>query len=185
MRRVGYTEQTTDSFYFPAVLKGMWVTLKHLFKPWDHTTIEYPDEKWKPYPHYRGVHRLNKDEQGRIKCVACEMCQTACPAKCIYIEPEPADWDERERMPKRFEIDMLRCIYCGMCEEACPKEAIELTEIYDFSGTSRIEMIFDKEKLLQIYELTKDGFYEGEPGTYAKQSKSTQIPFLEYSDRLK
>lgn len=185
MKRVSFHEQLVDGLYLPAILKGMWVTVKHLFKPWDHSTIEYPEEKWKPYAHYRGVHRLNKDDNGHPKCVACEMCQTACPAHCIYIEPEPADWDERERVPKRFEIDMLRCIYCGMCEEACPKEAIELTEIYDFSAVSRQEMIFDKEKLLRIYDLTKNGFYEGEPGTFSKQTKPTQIPFLKYSEVLK
>jgi NADH-quinone oxidoreductase subunit I len=43
-----------------------------------------------------------------------------------------------------------------MCEEACPVEAIELTSLYDLSGKSREEMIFDKEKLLSIYDQTKD-----------------------------
>ena len=43
-----------------------------------------------------------------------------------------------------------------MCEEACPVDAIELTSLYDLSGKSREEMIFDKEKLLSIYDQTKD-----------------------------
>jgi len=164
-------ESFLERLYIPAILKGMWVTVKHLIRPDKHATIEYPEEKWKPYPNYRGAHRLNKDEQGRIKCVACEMCATACPSHCITIVPTPAPWPDRERMPEKFEIDMLRCIYCGFCEEACPKKAIELTEIYDFAGSSREEMIWDKEKLLEMYELTKDGFYIGNPGTFSRQTE--------------
>jgi len=104
---------------------------------------------------YRGVHRLNKDEEGRVKCVACFMCSTACPARCIHIEAEEAPWSDREKYPAKFDIDELRCIYCGMCEEACPVDAIELTHIYDIVGLTRQEMIFDKAKLLQIYDETE------------------------------
>ena len=42
-----------------------------------------------------------------------------------------------------------------MCEEACPVDAIELTPFYDLTGTSREEMIFDKEKLLSVYDQTQ------------------------------
>jgi len=70
-----------------------------------------------------------------------------------------APWDDREKYPVRFEIDMLRCILCGMCEEACPEDAIQLTEIYDFSAYTREELIWDKERLLKNYDLTADGKY--------------------------
>ena len=99
---------------------------------------------------------MNKDEQGRVKCVACFLCATACPAHCIDIVAEPSPWPDREKYPKVFNIDELRCIYCGMCEQACPVEAIELTSFYDLTGASREEMIFDKEKLLSVFDQTKD-----------------------------
>ncbi len=55
-------------------------------------------------------------------------------------------------------IDELRCIYCGMCEEACPCDAIELTSLYDLTALSREEMMFDKEKLLSVFDQTvKEG----------------------------
>ena len=80
------------------------------------------------------------------------MCQTVCPSQCIHIVAEsvPGEklWEDRDKRPKSFEIDMLRCIYCGMCEEACPCDAIELTEKLYTVSTSRAEMIYDKEKLL-------------------------------------
>ena len=103
---------------------------------------------------YRGVHRLNKDEAGRVKCVACFMCSTACPAHCIEIEAGESPWPDREKYPIKFDIDELRCIYCGMCEEACPVDAIELTHEYNIVGLTRQEMIFDKEKLLKMYDQT-------------------------------
>ena len=53
-------------------------------------------------------------------------------------------------------LDELRCIYCGMCEEACPVDAIELTHIYDLTAETREEMVFDREKLLEVYDETKD-----------------------------
>src|SRR4051812_40467195 len=121
-------------------------------------TAEDPEEQHVPSANHRGVHRLNKDEDGRVKCVACMLCATACPAHCIDIvgATAPDTWDDREKYPENFVIDELRCIYCGMCEEACPVDAIELTGLYDLTGLSREEMIFDKTKLLSVFDLTKD-----------------------------
>ena len=144
-----------DRFYIPAILGGLAVTFKHLVG--EKFTIQYPEERVEHHPGYRGAHRLNKDNQGRIKCVACEMCSTACPANCISILPSaaPIDWKDRERVPEKFEINMLRCIYCGMCEEACPEDAIELTYIDDLVSYTRSEMIWDKERLLAQFDLTE------------------------------
>lgn len=128
--------------------KGLAITLGHLLrkKPF---TLEYPEQKLPVRPGYHGEHRLKMDTQGRPKCVACFMCAAACPAECIHIVAAPAPWDDREKYPEKFDIDMLRCIYCGFCEEACPCDAIELTTKYNQIGTSRKELIYDKEKLLK------------------------------------
>jgi NADH-quinone oxidoreductase subunit I len=82
------------------------------------------------------------------------LCATVCPARCIDIKGDDAPWADRDKYPTKFEIDELRCIYCGMCEEACPVDAIELTSIYDLTGLSRQEMVFNREKLLSIYDET-------------------------------
>jgi NADH-quinone oxidoreductase subunit I len=123
-----------------------------MFKP--KVTVQFPEERPKLPPHYRGVHRLNRDEAGRVKCVACYMCATACPAHCIDIVAAPSPWPDREKYPETFVIDELRCIYCGMCEEACPVDSIELTTLFDLTGLSREEMMFDKEKLLSVFDET-------------------------------
>lgn len=160
-----------ESFYLPEVFKGLGTTLRHMAGSIGKAmgggqrlkTMEYPEERREDIPieaggmnigNFRGVHRLNRDEEGRVRCVACFMCSTACPANCIHIEGAEAPWDDREKYPIKFDIDELRCIFCGMCEEACPVDAIELTQAYDIVGLSRQEMIFDKEKLLAVYDAT-------------------------------
>ena len=162
-----------ESVYLPEIFKGFGTTMRHFFTsfgqgkvfPGKNTsrTLQYPEERKehsKPedggqeMSNYRGVHRLNKDEDGRVKCVACMMCPTICPANCIHIVAAESPWDDREKYPAKFEIDELRCIFCGMCEEACPVDAIELTPQYDLVGLSRNEMVFDKAKLLEVYDLT-------------------------------
>lgn len=141
--------------YLPQILAGLRTTLRHIFRR--KFTLQYPEQKRRMrVENYRGIHRLNRDEKGRVACVACYMCPSICPAQCIYVVAGESPWPDREKYPIRFEIDELRCIFCGMCEEACPVDAIELTSLYDLSGKSREEMIFDKEKLLSVYDQTKD-----------------------------
>jgi len=162
-----YEPTRLENAYLPEIFKGFGTTLRHVFTSIGQgrtsRTMQYPEQRKEhtdaehggmEVRNFRGVHRLNRDERGRVKCVACMMCPTICPARCIHIEAAESPWDDREKYPKKFEIDELRCIFCGMCEEACPVDAIELTTEYDIVGTTRQEMVFDKEKLLHVYDVT-------------------------------
>ncbi|HUU84516.1 MAG TPA: NADH-quinone oxidoreductase subunit I [Phycisphaerae bacterium] len=156
----------TERLYLPQIAQGLSVTFRRMIGT--GRTIQYPEQKREPRleedltdpgtqinaSRYRGVHRLNRDPDGRVACVACFMCETACPAHCIHIEGGESPWPDREKYPVKFDIDELRCIYCGMCEEACPVDAIELTYEYDLVGHSRSEMVFDKNKLLDVFDNT-------------------------------
>lgn len=151
--KIGLLEQ----LYVPAIFQGLQTTARHATKALfgdGVITQQYPEVEPKLPSIYRGVHRLNRDEQGRVKCVACYMCSTACPAHCIDIVAAPSPWPDREKYPETFVIDELRCIYCGMCEQACPVDAIELTTLYDLTGMTREQMMFDKEKLLGVFDET-------------------------------
>lgn len=114
-------------------------------------SIQYPNER-RPYPmRYRGRHRLTLKENGDIKCTSCFLCATACPARCIYIEPAEHDDPSIEKFPHRYEIDTLLCIYCGYCVEACPVDAIRMDtgihpEVYPPDPRMFIE---DKEVLMK------------------------------------
>ena len=152
-----------ERLYLPQIFSGMVTTIVHLYQAivknltGKSFTVQYPEKQVEVRKEvYRGLHRLNRDEQGRVACVACFMCSTACPAHCIHIEAGESPWPDREKYPVKFDIDELRCIYCGMCEEACPVDAIELTPHYDLVGRTREEMILDKEELLALFDKTKD-----------------------------
>ena len=55
---------------------------------------------------------------------------------------------------------MLRCIFCGYCQEVCPEEAIFLMKDYSLTGTSREEMIYNKEKLLALGGVHQDQIHK-------------------------
>ncbi len=146
--------------YLLGVLQAMGVTLRHLLwnfplnllglrKKSGIATICYPEEK-RPYPpRNRGLHRLMKRPDGQVRCVACMMCPTACPAHCISIVPEESGDPRIEKRPKTFEIDELRCVVCGLCVEACPCDAIRMdTGIHAEPTTRRGDGIVDLQELL-------------------------------------
>ena len=107
-----------------------------------------------------GAPYLVKDQEGRTKCVSCQLCEFVCPPKAIRIVPPgPSGAPEAgnvEKAPKEFEINMLRCIFCGFCQEVCPEEAIFLLKDYSLTGTSREELIYNKEKLLALGGVHQD-----------------------------
>ncbi len=137
-----------ERLYVPEILRGLKLTLSHLFRP--KVTMEYPEERWELPPNFRGAPALVKDQDGREKCVACFLCQEICPPQAITIVGGELPGSNVEKYPLSFEIDMLRCIFCGFCEDVCPEEAIFLTKTFELAGYTREEMIFDKEKLYQL-----------------------------------
>jgi NADH-quinone oxidoreductase subunit I len=168
-----------DRLYIPGLIKGMFTTLKHI--PKKKFTYQYPEDPRsvdERNDRYRGIHKLTKDNEGHVKCVACFMCATACPAHCITIKgtPAPEGWEtkegyQREKCPEVFEINMLRCIFCGYCVEACPEDAIQMTGITlpqyfreiqtegQVLGRSRNDFIFDREMLLANNNIPEQGLH--------------------------
>ena len=147
-----------ERIYVWTILKGLWTTLKHLFRR--KVTIKYPEETRTMSPVYRGQHMLMRDDQGRERCTACGLCALSCPAEAITMKaaerkPEEKHLYREEKYAEIYEINMLRCIFCGLCEEACPKEAIYLTTSKKIvkSGYEREGFIYGKDKLVMPLDM--------------------------------
>ena len=142
------------------ILLGLRITLTNmlrvLFKR-EAATIQFPEEKRPHSARYRGIHILTERLDGTPKCVACYMCATVCPAECIYIEAGERPEKSIEKYPTRFEIDLLRCVYCGFCVDACPEEAIIMSRENDLVGTTRAELIIDRDRLMARAKVEEQG----------------------------
>jgi NADH-quinone oxidoreductase subunit I len=91
------------------------------------------------------------------------MCQTNCPSNCIMIEAGERFDGKSEKMPLRFDIDLLECIYCGYCVEACPMDAIRMdTGIYSVTSSDRESMVIGLEDMLETPgAFDEEGYQKG------------------------
>lgn len=142
-----------EKIYFVEIFKGLVTTIGHaqrnLIAADPFPTINYPEETGDLPRDYRARHRLMKRPDGAPRCVACYMCSTACPARCINIVAEESTDAHIEKRPATFEIDLLLCVFCGYCVEACPCDAIrmdtrEAVLVFD----NRKEFVVDKAKMM-------------------------------------
>ncbi len=133
-----------------AIAKGMGVTFKEMLQP--TVTENYPEAPAIFQERYRGVHVLQRDENGLEKCVACFLCAAACPAKCIYIEGAENAAEGRisggERYASVYNIDYSRCIFCGYCVEACPTDAITHGHDFEIASYNTSTLVYRKEQML-------------------------------------
>lgn len=154
-----------EKIYLPSIAGGFLITFRHFLntlfgRKSKKVTMQYPEEKWTVPAGYRGAPTLVRDQDGREKCVGCQLCEFVCPPRAITIKPGelPSTSPEGnvEKFARQFDINMLRCIYCGLCEEVCPEQAIFLRTDYAFTGLTRKELIHDKKKLLELGGVMQD-----------------------------
>jgi len=150
-----------------AILKGMWIAQRHFARNlwgWIRRkptvfTVQFPEERITQPNAFRGMPVLVQMDNGKERCVACGLCEWACPTDCITIFPAETA-DEIERYPKVFDIDMSRCMFCGLCEEACPEEAIVMSRNVEIAAFSRLGTLWHKDDLLvPVSELADTRLY--------------------------
>jgi NADH-quinone oxidoreductase subunit I len=163
----------SERIYIPEIITGLFVTGRRFWRNLflniahqfgiakNHTaiaTMQYPEAFQRYGPEYRGSHRLTLKDDGSVRCTACFLCATACPARCIHIEAGEHPDNNVEKYCVRYEIDTLRCIYCGLCVEACPCDAIRMdTAVHPkIYGYRREDFIEDKQLLMDRSRVIRD-----------------------------
>ena len=151
-------------FYLVEIVQGLALTARHFFVNMPRhiarglgfkvgkgstVTFEYPEERRPFATRLRTRHRLTKRLDGTPRCVACMMCETVCPARCIHIVATEHPDPNIEKMPRIFDIDIGVCVFCGFCVEACPEDAIRMdTGIVEMAAYTREGMIYRMDRLL-------------------------------------
>src|SRR5512147_70191 len=153
-----------ERLYVPTIVQGLVVTSRHFFrnlrgfvtgKNRKDFVVQYPEERVDYPDAFRGMPVLVQLDNGQPRCVACGLCEFACPTDCITIVPGELENAGIERYPEVFEIDMSRCMFCGLCEEACPEEAIVMSREVELGSYDRESMLYHKEQLLVPANLLK------------------------------
>ncbi|MBL7542304.1 MAG: NADH-quinone oxidoreductase subunit I [Bdellovibrionaceae bacterium] len=136
-----------SKWYLPGIIGGLGITLTHMLKnivsKKQMMTLNYPEEKYEYSSRFKGNHVLTVKKDGNIRCTACMLCATNCPADCIKITASENADPKVEKYPISYEIDILRCVFCGFCEEACPVDAIRLGPEWQTPGLSGANFVYD------------------------------------------
>jgi NADH-quinone oxidoreductase subunit I len=157
--KLGWFERS----YLPAIAVGLATTSRVFFRNlWGFLrgrstafVVQYPEERVDFPDAFRGMPVLVALDNGLPRCVACGLCEFACPTDCISIVPGELPEHGIERYPEAFDIDMSRCMFCGLCEEACPEEAIVMSREVELATFDRAAMLYRKEDLLVPAPLLK------------------------------
>jgi NADH-quinone oxidoreductase subunit I len=153
-----------ERLYLGEAARGLALTARHFFSNFSRhlarslgvrvgkgetVTYEYPEERRPFGRRLRTRHRLTKRADGTPRCVACMMCETICPARCIHIVAEEHPDPNIEKRPRTFDIDLGVCVFCGFCVEACPEDAIRMdTGIVEIASYTREGMMYRMDQLL-------------------------------------
>ena len=148
-----------SKWYLPGILSGMGLTFGKMIKniadyvpslksgKREMQTLNYPEEKYEYSPRFKGNHVLTVKKDGSIRCTACMLCATNCPADCIKIIAGEHSDPSVEKYPIAYEIDVLRCVFCGFCEEACPVDAIRMGPEWQTPGVNGSAFVYDIKQL--------------------------------------
>jgi NADH-quinone oxidoreductase subunit I len=135
---------------FWSLLTGMRITMTQFFRP--TVTLHYPHETPVIPQRYRGHIELIRDPAtGKAVCIACKLCEKACPSDCIIVEGAKLEGSPK-KSATAFKLDFTKCSLCGSCVEACKSEALRFSREYNLAGMNKDEFLYD---LLQRVEVLK------------------------------
>ena len=138
---------------------GLKTTMREFFTP--KVTEQYPENRkeLKMFDRFRGTLTMPHNAQNEHKCVACGLCQMACPNDSIRVVSETVTTDDgkKKKVLARYEYNLASCMFCQLCVNACPHGAITFDQVFEHA-------VFDRSKLL----LTLN-----HPGSHVEEKKAT------------
>ena len=150
MRVTALIKQILEAALFYEIWAALKVTFKHMFhKP---ITFQYPREQRTLPDTHRGALALLRYDDHQERCVGCDLCEAACPSRCIKVISSEDAERPLQRFASEFYIDITKCVFCGYCVEACPVNALAMTKMYEFSTHDKRTLLFDKKRLYEIGE---------------------------------
>lgn len=142
---------------------GLNTTLREYFTK--KSTEQYPENR-KTTLHVAARHRgrlvMNRDENGVVKCVACTMCEKACPNGTIKILSEMVEDPETGRKKRHlvdYQYDLGDCMFCQLCVNACNFDAIKFTNDFENSVFNRDQLVLHLDK--EQYESSLPNILDG------------------------
>ena len=121
-----------------SLLTGLKVTGREFFTP--KVTEQYPENRatLRMFDRFCGELTMPHDAEGRNKCIACGLCQSACPNGTIRITPETGK--SRKRLVL-YEYDLGACMFCRLCVNACPTGAIRFSTDFEHAVYTREKLV--------------------------------------------
>lgn len=128
-----------------SLLTGMKTTITIYFRK--KTTEQYPENRaeLKMANRFRGSLVMPHNENNEHRCIACGLCQNACPNDTLEVITEMIETADgkKKKILKTYKYDLGSCMFCQLCVNACPHDAITFDQTFEHA-------VFDREKLNRV-----------------------------------
>ncbi len=128
------------------------------------TTEQYPENRstLKLSDRFRGTLTMPHNDKNEHRCVACGLCQMACPNDTIKVTGEMVETEDgkKKKILVKYEYDLGSCMFCQLCVNACPHDVITFDQDFEHA-------VFDRTKLVMTLN---------RPGSHVEEKKKPTAP---------